>query len=113
MNLDRGIATIYTKRNVAQAGEKPRYEDSAYWWSWYAELHFETSAARPTGAREEIRTDARIRVLQNRSIGEHDRVELAPNGEAVVVYEVTRAYHGVDEESGELITDLTLEVYTP
>ena len=40
------------------------------------------------------------------------RDEQPLNAEALT-YEVTRAYHGSDDESGELITDLNLGVYTP
>lgn len=113
MILDKGICTIYRKVNVAGPGEKPRFTDDAYWWSWYGELSFETAPARPTDAREEVRTDARIRILQNREINNHDRVELKRADGEMLAYEVTRAYHGRDDESGELITDLNLEVYEP
>ena len=113
MILDKGIATIYRKRNTAGPGEKPTFEDVQYWQSWYGELDFETSPARPTDTREEIAHGARVRVLQNRQITNHDRIELAPTGGEVVVYEVGRAYHGTDEDSGEQISDLTLEVIAP
>ena len=113
MILDKGIATIYRKRNTAEPGNMPVYDDDMLWQSWYGELSFETAPGRPTDAREEIRTDARVRILQNREINNHDRVELAPTGGDTLQYEVTRAYHGQDDESGELITDLNLEVYVP
>ena len=113
MILDKGVCTIYRKKNTAAPGEKPRYADTPYWASWYGELDFETNQARPTEAREEVRTDARVRILQNRKINNHDRVKLEPLDADALVYEVTRAYHGRDDESGELITDLSLEVYTP
>lgn len=113
MILDRGIATIYRKTNTAGPGYMPQYEDVAYWQSWYGELNFETAPGRPTDAREEIRTDARVRILQNRRISNHDRVQLVRTDGETLRYEVTRAYHGRDEESGELITDLSLEVYVP
>lgn len=114
MLLDKGICTICRKRNVAGPGDKPVFEDEAYHVSWYGELSFETAPARPTEQREETRTNARIRVLQNRQINNHDRVCLkdAASGD-VTLYEVTRAYHGRDEESGELISDLSLEVIVP
>lgn len=113
MLLDSGICTIYRKRNVAGPGEKPRFENVAFHQGWYGELSYETAPARPTESREEVRTDARIRVLQNRGINNHDRVELENARGAVTVYEVTRAYHGVDSDSGELITDLSLELIEP
>lgn len=113
MILDKGVCTIYRKKNTAAPGEKPRFIDEPYWMSWYGELNFETNEARPTEAREEVKTDARVRILQNRKINNHDRVKLEPLDADALLYEVTRAYHGRDDESGELITDLSLEVYTP
>lgn len=113
MILDKGVCTVYRKTNTAEAGGMPVFADVAYWQSWYGELNYETAPGRPTEAREEIRTDARVRILQNREINNHDRVELAETGGATRWFEVTRAYHGVDDDSGERVTDLTLEAYTP
>lgn len=113
MILDKGIATIYRKTDTSEAGAMPAFADVEFWRSWYGELNFETAPARPTENREEIRVDARIRILQNRQIANHDRVRLAPYGGGERLYEVGRAYHGRDEDSGELITDLSLEVYEP
>ena len=113
MNLDKGICTVYRTEDTAAAGAKPVYKETAYFESWYGELNFETSPARPTDTRKEIRTDARIRILQNREIKEHDRVELSVFGNDPEHYEIERAYHGQDEESGELITDLTLKKVVP
>ena len=94
---------------------KPAYSDRLFHESYYGELNFETNPAYPTERREEIRTAARIRILQNRTISNHDRVELEPfdgtgSGETLKRYEVSRAWHGEDEESGEAITDLSLEI---
>lgn len=118
MILDRGICRVYRKTNTATAGSKPVFEDVLFHESYYGELNFETSPARPTERREEINTAARIRILQNRGIANHDRVKLekfddAERPEEDEVFEVTRAYHGRDNDSGEDITDLTLEVIKP
>ena len=113
MILDKGICTVYRKKDTAASGDMPHFEDEAYWQSWYGELNYETSPNYPTDAREEVRTDARIRILQNRGINNHDRVELTPVAGETTYYEVTRAYHGRDDDSGELITDLNLEVVQP
>ena len=113
MNLDKGICTVYHTENTAAAGAKPVLRETAYFESWYGELNFETSPARPTDARKEIRTDARIRILQNRSIKEHDRVALSVYSQDPEHYEIERAYHGTDDESGELITDLSLKKVVP
>ena len=91
MILDRGIAEIYARSNAAPKGEKPVWEETMRFRSWYAELSFETS-------------DARIRIAQCRAIRQGDTVHLDGR-----VYTIARAYHGTDEESGENITDLTLE----
>lgn len=111
MILDKGICTVYRKVNTAAAGAMPVYTDQQYMQSWYGELNFETREAHPSADREEIRCDARIRIHQCRGINNHDRVDLLTETGEAQRYEVTRAYHGRDDESGELITDLTLEVY--
>ena len=118
MILDRGICRVYRKENTASAGSKPVYENVLFHESYYGELNFETAQAWPTDHREEINTAARIRILQNRRIANHDRVKLekfddGERSEDDEVFEVTRAYHGRDEDSGEDITDLTLEVVKP
>ena len=113
MLLDKGIATVYRKTNTAAAGGKPVWSNVQIHRGWYGELNFETSPGRPTEAREEVRTDARIRILQNRAINNHDRVTLDDASGSTTAYEVTRAYHGRDDDSGEMITDLSLEVVEP
>lgn len=113
MILDKGIATVYRKRNTAAPGAKPTFTDEQFFQSWYGELGFETSSFFQTEKREEVKTDARVRVLQNREIKEHDRVTLEPLNGAPRAYEVTRAAHYADRESGEMITDLNLEEVSP
>lgn len=113
MILDSGICYVYRKTNTGNYGSMPVYTDTLIHSGWYGILNYETAPARPTESREEVRTDARVRILQNRGINNHDRVELRPTGGTTSRYEVTRAYHGVDDDSGELITDLTLEVIDP
>lgn len=113
MILDKGICAISHKVNTAGPAEKPAFADVVYWRSWYAELSCETAKTWPTDSREEVRTDARVRILQNRQINNHDRVVLSPFDGPSLAYEVTRAYHGTDDDSGELITDLNLEVVRP
>ena len=54
-----------------------------------------------------------MRILQNRGITNQDVAELEPfdgTGAKTEKYRIRRAYHGVDDESGEQISDLTLEV---
>ena len=113
MNLDTGICTVYHTDDTARAGAQPVLTETPFFESWYGELSFETSPARPTETRKEIRTDARIRILQHRDIREHDRVVLSVYSRDPVHYEIERAYHGRDDESGELITDLSLRKVIP
>ena len=109
MILDSGICTVYEVKNVAPPGGMPKMALVPKHQSWYAELDFET-VPKDAAMQEIVVTSARIRVLQNRAITNHNVVVLA-DGEQ---YEVIRAYHGVDDESGEPITDLTLmKVVTP
>lgn len=116
MILDSGICTVFRKTDVAEKGRMPTYRYDRIAAHWYGELEFATSATWPTEGREEVQTDARIRILQNRRLANHDVVVLA-NVQAVddvlTAYEITRAYHGRDDESGELITDLTLKRVKP
>lgn len=113
MILDDGICRVSKKINVAGFGEKPRFVDQPFYEGWYAELNFETAPAYPTENREETQTDARVRVLQNREINNHDHVTLSPFRGEMRDFEVIRAYHGRDNESGELISDLSLRLITP
>lgn len=113
MILDTGICTVYHTVDTAGPGEKPNLVDAPLFQSWYGELSFETAPARPTPDREEIRTDARIRILQCRRVTNHDCVDLTDAEGSTTRYRVTRAFHGTDAESGELITDLNLEVIAP
>lgn len=108
MILDSGIATFYHRENRAENGKKPVFDHVQYYQGYYGELAFETNPAYPTDSREEVRTDARIRVLQNRTITNEDAVLLEPVNGVETFYRVTRCYHGTDDESGELITDINL-----
>jgi len=77
----------------------------------YGQLSLETSATDPTGYRKEVRVDARIRILQDRAVTLRHVVVLRDAHDILpgdVYYEVSRAYHGFDDDSGEPITDLSL-----
>lgn len=116
MILDTGICSIFRKQDVAERGNMPKYEYKPISKHWYKELNFETAPAYPTQGREEVQTDARIRILQDRRLANHDVVVMAnvPRVDDVLIaYEITRAYHGRDDESGEMITDLTLRRTSP
>lgn len=113
MILDRGVCRIYQKTSTTAPGGKPTWEEAVIHEGYYGELSFETAPARPTEGREETRTAARIRILQCRAVRNTDIAELEPfDGTETKTekYRITRAWHGDDGESGEPITDLTLEV---
>lgn len=119
MILDSGICTIFRKENIALSGEMPRPGYTFIGRSWYGELNFESTPSRPTEGRTELRTDARIRINQNRNIRQNDIVVLAdisdfnslPDG--TTIYDITRFYHGQDDDRPDLITDINLEVMEP
>ena len=113
MILDRGVCRIQRKTGTTRQGGKPTYTTETIFESYYGELAFETSPRRPTDMREETQTATRVRILQNRGIRNQDLAELIPfdGTEAKAeLYRITRAYHGTDDQSGEPVTDLTLEV---
>ena len=110
MQLDRGICTVYTQTDISESGGMPRYERRIKAQSYYGELSFETSPQWPTEHREETKTAARVRILQCRSITHGDTAALLSFADGQTrTYRITRAYHGTDEESGEAITDLSLQ----
>ena len=116
MILDDGICTVFRKVDVAARGGKPKYRYDPISRHWYKELDFATVQTYPTDSREETSVDARIRILQDRRISNHDMIVLAnvPQVEDVMKgYEVIRCFHGKDDESGELITDVTLRRVRP
>lgn len=107
MILDKGICTLSRLENAASAGNMPADRLVQIHQSWYAELDFSTDPEYATGHREDVAVSARIRVHQNRAITNLHVAELsAQPGKR---YEVTRVYHGVDDESGEPISDLSLK----
>lgn len=119
MILDTGICTVFRRYDTAEAGCKPVYGYRLLGKSWFKELNFETAPAWETEGRKSLRADARIRILQDRGIRQHDTVVLRdvdtvrdlPAG--TPVYRILRAYHGQDDDGPTLISDLTLEVVTP
>lgn len=116
MILDDGICTVFRRVNVAERGNMPKYRHDPISRHWYKMLDFGTVPANRTGDREETRTDARLRILEDRRITNQDVIVLAnvPRlDDVLVAYEVTRAYHGRDTESGERITDMTLTKVRP
>lgn len=111
MQLDDGIVTIFAKRDHAVGVGMPVIGYEPMLQGWYGKLEYATSDETPTPYREEVRRDMRIRILQDTRVTNHccvvlDEVDTVPQG--ATVYEVTRAYHGRDDDSGELISDLTL-----
>lgn len=114
MILDGGIAIIYKVGNIAPPGEAPVEGTAEIYRSYFADLAFETAPANPTPDRRETQTDRRIRILQNRNIRNEMRVALlTADGKTAPIFEITRAYHGIDDDNGEAITDLNLREVSP
>lgn len=119
MILDKGVCTVFRRTDVSQPGGMPVFSHTMIYQSWYGELSFETSPANPTQERTELRTDARIRVQQNRELKQYDVVVLRQVADfsAVAanepVYSIQRAYHGMDDDGPTPITDLTLQEVRP
>lgn len=118
MILDTGICTIFKKVNTAEAGNMPAFAYAYKYQSWYGELDFATSPAVPTDDRIDVETSARFRITQDRAVTNHDVLVVGtfdnyPESEAGMldVYEITRAFHGVDSDNGQPVTDLTLRRY--
>lgn len=115
MLLDKGYCSIYEIGNSAAPGDMPVESLTLKYQSWYGELNFET-APKAMDAREGVAVSNRIRILQNRSVNNNDVAVLSstlPDPEdplPATRYNITRAFHGIDEQSGEPITDLTLEM---
>lgn len=123
MILDSGICTVFKKVDVSQPGGMPTFELKLKTKACFGMLDFATEQEWPTEGREETEVAARIRILQDRTITNHDAVVLEEVDAGtqsmtaeelheafnVAVLEVTRAYHGHDDENGEPITDLTLK----
>lgn len=79
---------------------------------WYGELNFETSPIYATQNQEDVNVSNRIRIAQDRNVSNQDIVVLSgtnPPADTNNQHQITRAFHGVDDENGQPITDLTLE----
>ncbi|MBR5225467.1 MAG: hypothetical protein IKV90_07385 [Clostridia bacterium] len=117
MILDDGICTVYAQTDVSGPGGLPRWDpDTVRTESYYKELNFETSPQWPTEHRPENKVAGRVRILQCRGIQQNDVAKLLSFSDASGegrMYRISRAYHGTDDDSGERISDLTLEVMEP
>lgn len=111
MILDSGICSIFLEVDKSEPGGMPQIGYEMLTAGWYGLLNYETMPKWPTSDREEREVSLRIRVLRDTRINSKCTVILQEIYEVagdVERYEVSRAYHGVDDESGEEITDLTL-----
>lgn len=118
MILDTGICTVFRAKNRAMSGYMPTRSWEKIGKSWYKELSFSTEPKLETEKREETRTDQRIRVHQMRYLRKEDHVVLAdvneyPSLEDHTIYRIERAYHGQDDDTPALISDLSLTEVSP
>ena len=114
MILGDGICTVFERRDVSGEGEMPRFEYAPKVKSYFAHLDFVSGTTWTTQGREDVVVDARIRILQDRRVTPQDSVVLldCESAKGQERYEIDRVYHGRDEESGMLISDLTLRRVT-
>lgn len=116
MILDSGICSIFAVEDRSAPGEMPKPHYQLVTMCYFGWLDFATAEMWATEDREETEVSARIRILQDRDVSNKNTVvlretyEIEPGDE---LYEITRAYHGHDDESGMRITDLTLRRVSP
>lgn len=111
MILDSGICTVFRREDTAEPGGMPEYKYAVLTQAWFGMLAFETAPRTQGGSRENTEISARIRIQQNLRISNHNVVVLRQTAtlpEDCPRYDVTRAYHGTDDDNGQPITDLTL-----
>lgn len=112
MILSDGVCSIFGTVDKSPPGGMPDIGYEMKTMCFFGVLDFATAEAWPTDTREAVQVDARIRILQDRSVTNRDVVVLQEGvyevTDDVERYEVTRAFHGHDDESGQPITDLTL-----
>jgi head-tail adaptor len=108
--LDKGICEVYRMEDISEPGGMPKEELVKIHESWFGELDFGSNPEYETQHREDVGVAARIRIHQNREITNLHAVKLSTEPDKR--YEVTRVYHGRDDESGELISDLSLKAVT-
>lgn len=115
MLLDSGIVTFFKNVDTAEPGHMPALVPVVKHKSWYGQLDFVTSPRWATEARKDINVSMKIRVHQNTTLTEHDTAVLAdvdtPEGQTV--FDVVRIFHTVDNQSGEPVSDVSLEVLEP
>ena len=104
MILDKGICEIYRKTDTAPAGEKPAYERVLVYSSWFGDLDFVSVTEAETAGQNTPSIDRKIRVLDNAVIS-----PLMPAKIGQDWYEIKRVFHGKDDDSGELIADISLQ----
>ncbi len=112
MILDDGICTVFELVDKAKPGGKPDLKPQEKIMAWFGYLDFATAEAWPTTGREETEVTTRIRIHQDRTITNKNVVVLQMTHtieEGMERLEVVRAFHGVDDDNGQPITDLTLK----
>lgn len=112
MILDDGICTVFEMVDRAEPGGMPDLEPQEKTMAWFGFLDFATAEAWPTEKREETEVTTRIRIHQDRTITNKNVVVLQEThtiDEGMEQLEVIRAFHGVDDDNGQPITDLTLK----
>ena len=104
MILDSGICKIYKINDISETGEMPKKNLILESKSWYGELDFSSSPIQHTDVSEMIEISQRIRIIQNRMIMKNKTIVIIGADQ----FNVERIFHGKDEETGELISDISL-----
>ncbi len=117
MILDTGICSVFRlSQKEVPSGYMPTMDWTLIGKSWYKELQFSTQPKWESANREETQTDQKIRIMQMRQLRKEDRVVLADVDalpESGMIYKITRAFHGQDDDSPALISDLDLQEVSP
>lgn len=116
MILDDGICTVFLKQNQAVVGHMPVFGFVPVHQSWYKKLSFTTSPRYLSEQREYSQISLKIRVLRSESVTNHAIVVLRETDTVLPTdtqYEVVRAYHDVDPETVDPITDIDLIAVEP
>lgn len=110
MILDSGMLTVFARVDTSLRGAMPRFEYVKKAQGYYGEMEFASGGVWTTQGRQDMQIDARVRILQDRTITPADVIALCDTEQAqgAALYEIERIYHGRDEESGEMISDISL-----
>ena len=107
MILDANILTVYKTVNTAAPGKMPDMQPVEYARSWYGWRDHEAASAYTTDPQRATEYTIKIRAHRIEGITARDMVDIGDG--AGIAYEIARVYQGRDEDSGQLISDITIK----